>query len=102
MDAARLALFEGVEAVMLSPSGQLPGVRTSLQLNAPKEMPAEEFRAHSRSVEDFRQYAIQHATSLGWYPGRLREPLPRNGTDRFLLGSSPFEWCFYLSIEHAV
>lgn len=70
---------------MLSPSGQLPGVRTSLQLNAPKEMPAEEFRAHSRSVEDFRQYAIQHATSLGWYPGRLREPLPRNGTDRFLL-----------------
>ena len=85
VDAARLALFEGAEAVMLSPSGQLPGVRTSLQLNAPKEMPAEEFRAHSRSVEDFRQYATQHATSLGWYPGRLREPLPRNGTDRFLL-----------------
>lgn len=85
VDAARLALLEGLEAVMLSPSGQLPGVRTSLQLNAPREMPAEEFRAHSRNVEDFRQYATQHATFLGWHPRRLREPLHMSGTDRFLL-----------------
>ncbi|KQB83713.1 FAD/NAD(P)-binding protein [Corynebacterium oculi] len=85
VDAARLALFEGVKAVMLSPSGQLPGVRTSLQINAPSEISSSEFRSHSHSVEDFRKYATWCANSLGWNPGRLREYICKNGTDRFLL-----------------
>ena len=46
---------------------------------------------------------VPFSIMLGYYPisfGRILEVIVSGQGTR--LGSSPFEWCFYLSIEHAV
>ena len=66
IDAARLALFREVGAIMVSPSGRLPGVRSSLHYESPIHINVDDFVSNSTSPELFHRFLREMCAKVGY------------------------------------